>query len=112
MTATMTDERETTGTADPGPWVMKLLHCTGRGDLPQPSFLKAFDVEAHDGWGMADDTPDPDEAFKFRSSREAMDAWRAIPSCRPTRPDGRPNRPLTAFTIEVVLLVQAKAEPG
>jgi hypothetical protein len=44
-------------------------------------------------------TPDPHRAMRFKTAGEAMDLWQAVDPRQPTRPDGRPNRPLTAFTI-------------
>ena len=32
---------------------------------------------------------------------EALEEWRRASKRWPTRPDGRPNRPLTAFTVEI-----------
>lgn len=46
-------------------------------------------------------SPDIERAKKFPSAREAMEEWRRISRSVPTRPDGKPNRPLTAFTVEV-----------
>ena len=34
-------------------------------------------------------------------ANEMIDLYRSVPSNHPTRDDGRPNRPLTAFTVEV-----------
>jgi hypothetical protein len=69
------------------------------GPVPAGSFLKAYDPEAMDGYGLASWTGDKAEALVFGSFGEAFDAWRAIPASRPLRPDGKPNRPLTAFTV-------------
>lgn len=41
-------------------------------------------------------------AIRFATAREALTYWRQISRTVPLRPDGRPNRPLTAFTVEVV----------
>lgn len=43
-------------------------------------------------------TPDPEKARQFASGIEALELWRLAHGIRP---DGRPNRPLTAFTVEV-----------
>lgn len=63
-------------------------------------YLKAFDHEAHDGRGEAIFTARIDEALRFNSGN-AFVCWTLIPKCRPLRPDGRPNKPLTAFTINI-----------
>ncbi len=45
-------------------------------------------------------TPDVDKATKF-DGPDAFELWRKPDPRRPLRPDGRPNRPLTAFTVEI-----------
>lgn len=58
------------------------------------------DIEARDGMGVYTFTGDPAQAKRFASALEAMDWWKSSPNARPTRRelDGRPNRPLTAFS--------------
>lgn len=47
-------------------------------------------------------TPDIDQARVFDSHAEALDLWRSVCQRQRTRwPDGKPNRPLTAFTVEI-----------
>lgn len=46
-------------------------------------------------------TDDIEEAMKFESMTEFHMLYRAVDPDNPMRPDGRPNRPLTAFTVEV-----------
>lgn len=87
--------------------VIRCVALTGAATHPSvgsPSglLLRAFDPEAFGGRGHADWTDNPAEALKFETSGEAWMLWRRRPFSRPVRPDGRPNRPLTAFTIEVV----------
>ena len=42
------------------------------------------------------------EALTFPTAVEAWALWRQESTRVPRRPDGLPNRPLTAFTIEIV----------
>lgn len=42
-----------------------------------------------------------DDARRFDSAKQAMELWRAVQPDDPIRPDGKPNRPLSAFTVEV-----------
>jgi hypothetical protein len=57
------------------------------------------------GWcGMARWTDDPDEAMRFPTGRAAAEVWRMQSTIAPLRPDGFPNRPLTAFTVQIVRL--------
>ena len=68
------------------------------------AWLTEFDPDGGDldyptgsiGW---DD--DPAKALRFDSATEAMQLWRTVSSRTPTRPDGKPNRPLTAFTVAI-----------
>lgn len=65
-------------------------------------FVQSFDADAHDGMGQATLTPDRHEAKTFANGREALAFWTQASTVRPTRDDGQPNRPLTAYTVEVV----------
>lgn len=49
-------------------------------------------------------TPHPTDAHQFEDPVEALEVWRSQSTKVPTRPDGAPNRPLTAYTIEVMTL--------
>lgn len=68
---------------------------------PTGQFLERYDPEAHAGMGEADWTHDVSKAMKFADQEAAWKCWTTIPERRPTRPDGEPNKPLTAFTIVV-----------
>lgn len=65
-------------------------------------YLKSYDLDADDGRGDVTLTSDPGEALRFKDVREALEAWKAPSTVRPIRPDGRPNRPLTAWTAELM----------
>jgi len=79
-----------------------------RGDsLGEPTgydgqYLKDFDFEAYSGQGMISMTPDLAQAKRFASVFDAWEFRKRQPVCRPLRPDGLPNRPLTATTWEFV----------
>jgi hypothetical protein len=61
-------------------------------------YLVAYDPEV----GMASlVVGDKTQALRFADGGEAMALWRSVPSRQPTRPDGKPNRPLTSFTIAI-----------
>jgi hypothetical protein len=57
---------------------------------------------AYDG-GILEASSIPDRALTFSSPGDAMDKWKQPAGCRchGTRWDGKPNRPLTAFTVSV-----------
>lgn len=63
-------------------------------------YLKAADVDAFDGRGSAEFTTNPAEAMTFPDMATAFAYWRRTSTVRPRRPDGKPNRPLTAYTVE------------
>lgn len=76
---------------------------TGEPSPFDGQFIKAYDPsywpagEEYDG-GLLETTPNPDDALQFDDVGAALECWR-----KPfgTRTDGKPNRPLTAFTCEV-----------
>ncbi len=78
-----------------------MIQCGDAYGFPLPfdgQYLKSFDFEAHDGQGDIDLTPDISEAMKFDDVVCAVKFRNRIPECKPLRPDGLPNRPLTAAT--------------
>jgi hypothetical protein len=79
-----------------------VLKCLGlaTGGGPEGEYLAAFDPEAGDGWGDATFTRDVTKALRFPDLSAAYHFYGTRPARRPTRPDGRPNRPLTAFTMQ------------
>ncbi len=64
-------------------------------------YLKEYDLNAWQGRGRVSMT-DKEEAMVFTDVAAAFEAWRAQSTAYPTRPDGQPNRPLTAFHAEFV----------
>ena len=86
---------------DTGPILIRLV-CAADGRTLRASgqFLRDFDHEAHDGRGEGEFTSDIEKAKEFANLVEAIEFWRRVPKCRPLRPDGKPNRPLTATTCE------------
>lgn len=82
--------------------VVMILHgdALGRATGFDGQYLRDFDFEAHDGVGLIDMTPDLQRAKQFADLAEAVAFWKRSPECRPTRPDGQPNRPLTATNWE------------
>lgn len=68
-------------------------------------WLSSFDREAFNGQGHATFTSDPDLALRFPSFGEAFAFWNQQSKSRPTRADGKPNKPLTALTVEIETLL-------
>lgn len=79
--------------------------------IPVGLYLKSYDANyvlpngEYDG-GMLNTTPNIEEAQKFNDVIELMSKWKeTAPTPWNIRLwDGQPNRPLTAFTIEVINL--------
>ena len=85
--------------------VLKILAVSdGEGShlpLSGPVYLKSYDIEAYNGRGSAEWTRDKNTAMQFVSFTHAVGAWNTQSKIRPLRDDGKPNKPLTSFTIEV-----------
>lgn len=64
-------------------------------------YLESFDFDAHDGIGEGAFTRDPRRAMLFDDAHAAFAFWRTVSTVRPIRGDGRPNRPLTALSVQV-----------
>lgn len=64
-------------------------------------YVQTFDFDAHDGRGLGIFTPDKVDALKFPDGQAAFLFWQTQSKVKPTRPDGRPNRPLTAATVDI-----------
>ncbi len=79
-----------------------VIKCWGpASDLKEPikgEYLKSFDPEAHDGRGEAKFTKNIKDAMVFTDATEAIRMWQSQPVTRPLREDGKPNRPLSAFS--------------
>jgi hypothetical protein len=80
---------------------------------PTGAWLESYDPSAANGRGVVAWTTDAAKAARFPSPQAAFRAWRSSPRCHPTRPDGKPNRPLTAYTVAIEPLpAAAAAAPG
>lgn len=84
--------------------VLKLVSLAGTAVDPTcslPGYLSFYDLDAYDGRGEARVCSDPIDALKFDTILEALECWRQPSEIRPWRFDGKPNRPLTAYTVEI-----------
>jgi hypothetical protein len=85
---------------------MKLIKALGFvNGTPCPhagQYLSRYDPDAHEGQGWADFTHDPRAALRFVDAAAALKLWRSTSKVLPKRPDGKPNRPLTALSIEIL----------
>ena len=71
------------------------------GTVVEGAYLEWADPNANNGDGDERWTHDLARAKKFSTFMEAMACWKTQSAVRPLRPDGRPNRPLTAFSVTV-----------
>ena len=62
-------------------------------------YIRFYDPDGNGGRGDVDITSDPARALVFADAGEGLRAWKAQSATRPLRWDGKPNRPLTAFTV-------------
>lgn len=68
---------------------------------PDGMYLAGYDVEAFEGRGTSSWTENRFDAMLFADHKTAFEIWRKQSETLPLRPDGKPNRPLTAFTVEI-----------
>lgn len=80
--------------------LMRLHSFTGSAGLP--AYLVRCDFEANGGRGEVLWTVERDKAMRFDTPGAAFAYWKTPSQSVPLRPDGKPNRPLSAFTIEIV----------
>lgn len=64
-------------------------------------WLKSYDPDDEEGRGRFDVTDDRSKALLFADLPAAHALWTQPSTVRPLRADGQPNRPLTAYTIEI-----------
>lgn len=70
---------------------------------PSQLYLKDYDHAAHSGRGFGEWTGKIEDAKVFPTMEAALEFWRLVPPAHPTRPrDGKPNRPLTVYSVEMV----------
>jgi len=70
----------------------------------EDQYLVSFDFDAMCGIGFGIFTDKPEHAMRFKTLRDAMEFWRTQSTVKPLRPDGEPNRPLTASTVSIFKL--------
>jgi hypothetical protein len=83
-------------------WVMILMEMTEIGNVlaeDKHRFLRSYDPDAHGGRGYIETTYTLKLAMRFDSPMEPFELWKKQSTVLPLRPDGKPNRPLTAFSM-------------
>jgi hypothetical protein len=69
----------------------------------EDAYVIECDVDARGGLGTLVLGPRA-EARRFPDVRAALTYWKRQSTVQPLRTDGQPNRPLTAFTVDVLRL--------
>lgn len=99
-------------TSDENPMSTKVIRVVGLIDGTRTAFDNQYVVEfdanrdgVEPGTNMPmmaylATTPNRAEATRY-SAKAAFELWRAVDQRNPVRPDGKPNRPLTAFTVDI-----------
>jgi hypothetical protein len=65
------------------------------------TYLKSYTPDGHGGRGDLVVTPHRHAAKRYTNAVDARNEWARVSSTHPRRPDGKPNRPLSAFTITI-----------
>lgn len=75
-------------------------------DQQQPriagAFVADYDPEAHAGLGAITFTDNVADAIAFPTVHAALEFINQQPRSRPLRDDGKPNKPITSFHLELV----------
>src|SRR3954447_27054525 len=90
------------GVAGYGPGASVYQNYVGR-------YVKYYNPDGKGGRGEVQATPHKRYALQFDSQKEAWELWTKQSVVLPTRPDGKPNKPLTAFTV---MIEPFEDEPG
>lgn len=76
---------------------IEFIGMVANDETPDWQYLESFDLEAYNGRGSVKLTRDVKHAMRFPDHGVAMETWRQQSQTVPVRPDGKPNRPLTAY---------------
>jgi hypothetical protein len=89
-------------------FVIKSMH-DAEGNFPPEAvldsdlglWLRRYDPNAYGGNGMVEWTPNRDRALKFADAAQAWECCHRPSRVKPLRPDGKPNRPITTFSLTI-----------
>lgn len=76
-----------------------VIEIVGDGITDRPAYVRSYTPHGFDGRGHVVLTQDLRRAWQFASTAAAFKAYHATSATHPTRTDGRPNRPLTAYDV-------------
>ena len=84
-------------------FVMAIVGTWDRDGTPvateEEVYVREYDADGLDGYGRVEFTGEVHEALRFTGLPELLACWSTTSSTRSVRTDGRPNRPLTAYSI-------------
>lgn len=84
-------------------YVIKIVAAADGGYASQAGrYVASFDADAHHGRGEITVTREAPCALIFHDPGAAFEFWKTQSTTMPFRIDGKPNRPLTAYTVEFV----------
>lgn len=83
---------------------------TYSGENGENVYLKSYDPDGNNGFGDIEITIEPSEAMLFEDSGKAMEEWKRVSTVRPLRTDGKPNRPLSAYTVQIESIENSNEE--
>jgi hypothetical protein len=74
--------------------------------IEPPEWLTVYDPDEGDPnlpypTGVFESSTSPEHALRFSSFFDATECYKRQSIRTPLRPDGEPNRPLTAFTVQI-----------
>src|SRR3954453_5487723 len=64
-------------------------------------YVKYYNPNGKGGRGDVQATPHKRYAQQFDSKKEAWEFWNTQSTVLPLQPDGKPNKPLTAFSVMI-----------
>lgn len=77
---------------------------TGRPTLAEGQYVLRYTPDGYQGAGELVTTRNVAEAKRYEHPIDAMRDWKRVSATHPTRLDGKPNRPMTAFTVTTEIL--------
>ena len=76
----------------------------GANGAPCPEagcYVRRYSADGYGGRGCLLLTPQVEHAHHYPSFIDALEEWRRVSATHPVRKDGKPNRPLSAFTVTI-----------
>lgn len=78
----------------------KVILCEGLAN-GEPGPVGLWLASYEPATGLSGWTSNKQMAIVFKDAFDALALWKSVHTEKPVRPDGKPNRPLTAFTVTI-----------